>query len=235
MEAQGHVETSFVTLTYADGNLPSDAASARLAVSAYIKRLRQRVHHVPIRYYAATERGEQTGRLHHHLLLFGLSYLQDYQAIVSAWQLRGLVDVKPARDGSHAYVAGYVLKKVTDPGDRIRPLMSLKPGIGLGQVVPLARQLDNDPRGFWALEALRDVPATLDFGGKSLPLGQTFRRKLRKEVFDVENVPFEAQEMQHLRQIGQPLPGSPEAQNIARQKALNARAKVKILQLKRKL
>lgn len=76
-EAKLHRETSFVTLTYDDLSLPSDASVSREAVQLFLKRLRRRLNpdNDPaisgVRYFAVGEYGGQTFRPHYHLLVYG--------------------------------------------------------------------------------------------------------------------------------------------------------------------
>lgn len=232
LEQSRHEHTAFVTLTYAEESLPSTAQESRRRVSAYTKRLRSS-YRGALRYFAATERGGQgTHRLHHHLLVFGVHYLEP--ALVSAWQGQGAVHPLPALDGSAAYTCGYVVKRTE--GTPIRSLMSRRPGIGLGPALrEVARTLDSTIGGQYYLSENIDVPPTLRFGGKTLPLGQTFRRQLRKEIYDNPDVPDEAKALRVLRSAQAPLPGSPEAREIALAKIAQALARAKILLSKRKL
>lgn len=231
IEQDRHACTSFVTLTYDEEHLPPDGSLRKRDLQLYLKRLRRRL---PFRFFAAGEYGERGGRPHYHLLLFGVHHGSEH--IVREWSC-GLVDVRPSLDGAAAYVAGYVVKKLgaraAENCDRLRVrpfvVMSRRPGIGLGEAVrDLSQRLLQNVGGHYYLSENRDVPGTLSFGGKSLPLGQTFRRQLRKAVFDDEKVPDEAKRLSALRAREKPLPGSKEhlQERLARIQQAHARLKI---------
>lgn len=86
---------------------------------------------------------------------------------------------------SMAYVAGYVVKKMTKDDDprlegRLPEFarMSLRPGIGLGMMHELASTLLEHKLD----EKMIDVPLALQHGNKKFPLGRYLRRKLRTFV-----------------------------------------------------
>ncbi len=142
-EASLHNDTngnSFVTLTYDNENLPSDWSLKKKHYQDFMKRLRK---HYPqkIKYYHAGEYGKickhgfdlekqkcplcNLGRPHYHACLFNLSfedlepYSQSYgttrytsETLQSIWQ-HGFVDVGKLEYQSAAYVARYIMKKVT--------------------------------------------------------------------------------------------------------------------------
>lgn len=153
-EASLHDCNSFVTLTYEDDSVLSLDYSH---FQSFIKRLRARASRVRIRYFVCGEYGEDFGRPHFHALLFGYrpddlvlfskkSNTYTSEVLSDAWS-RGFVLVGNVTFASAAYVARYVLKKVTGPaaddhyvtwdGDgvvvnRVPEFvrMSLRPGIG---------------------------------------------------------------------------------------------------------
>lgn len=149
MEAKLHKENCFITLTYNDEHLPSDMSLQKDDFTKFIKRLRKNTGE-KIRYYACGEYGELYHRPHFHACLFGYrpddlelfsvrSGVSLYRSLTleKAWQFRGFVTVGEVTYESAAYVARYVLKKVTGLasgehyGDR-QPeytVMSRRPGI----------------------------------------------------------------------------------------------------------
>lgn len=166
MEMQYHEESWFVTLTYADSFLPTNhftdydtgetgtvSTLVKRDLVLFMKRLRSRLSY-PVRFFAAGEYGDQTGRPHYHLILFGLhgsdlknefwkqselgfnyyvsNFLQD------VWS-KGRVIVAQANWPTCCYTAKYILKKQRGSGAEIYEtynfeppftLMSRKPGIG---------------------------------------------------------------------------------------------------------
>lgn len=160
-ESQLHAENSFITLTYDDGNVPSDYSLRYSDFQKFMKRLRKHTG-LPIRYYMCGEYGETFSRPHFHACIFGfrpndgvefsksgdnLIYTSD---ILSELWPFGFSSFGQLTFESAAYVARYVVKKITGDaakshyeviddatGEVIQRVpefahMSLKPGIGSG-------------------------------------------------------------------------------------------------------
>ena len=142
--AQGEDRSWFVTLTYDDDHMPTDFICDRQNgsvglkgvlrmsdVSAWLKRLRNKLNEPGIRFYAAGEYGDSTRRPHYHVILF--ASLPDArpvrpvdgdrfvalppgtmfsQIIEDTWKLGG-TSVSPANLYTMSYVAGYVTKKLS--------------------------------------------------------------------------------------------------------------------------
>lgn len=158
-EAQAHEKTSFLTLTYSDENLPSPPSLRYRDYQLFMKRLRKQFGNV--RYYMCGEYGETTRRPHYHACIFGQDFSDDRRlhsvttagnklytsaTLANLWGLGHCIIGELTFD-SAAYVARYVMKKVTgDPAkehysytdadgvvSQLEPefcRMSLKPGIG---------------------------------------------------------------------------------------------------------
>lgn len=122
-EAQTHSHNSFVTLTYAPIHLPSDLSLHLRDFQLFMKRLRKRCGSV--RFFHCGEYGENFGRPHYHALLFGFRpadlklftirngmRLYTSELLSEIWGF-GFVSVGDVTFESAAYVARYVLKKVT--------------------------------------------------------------------------------------------------------------------------
>lgn len=169
-EAALHEDNSFLTLTYDDAHLPSDGSLQLRDFQLFMKRLRKSVAPKRVRFYHCGEYGEALGRPHYHALLFGYSspdrkffssrggnsvYTSD--SMSKMWPYGFSVEGDVTFD-SAAYVARYVMKKVT--GERSaahyqgrKPeytTMSRRPGIGKvwfdrfkGDVYPLDRVVVN--------------------------------------------------------------------------------------------
>lgn len=174
-ESQMHTHNSFVTLTYNDESLPADYSLNYRHFQLFMKRVRKAVGNC--RFYMCGEYGETYSRPHYHACLFGLrpndlynwrksgAGFQLYRSpsLEKLWDL-GNVEVGDVTFESAAYVARYIVKKVTGPeaedhysivdpitGEiHARPAeftkMSLKPGIGFtwfqrykSEVFPLDR------------------------------------------------------------------------------------------------
>lgn len=221
LESYQHEANSFVTLTFSDPQLPIDLSVSPRTVSLFIKRLRKMLDH-PVRYFAVGEYGDQTGRPHYHLALFGYPQClrgrtdlrrqvccEVCSTIARAWtnpQTRepyGAIEVAPLEPGSAEYVAGYTVKKWTrDDDPRLEgrlpefARMSLRPAIGLFAMHDVASAL----MGLDQLnERYIDVPLALSHGTKKLPLGRFLRRKLRTFIGRAETTPpaiLEAQKLE---------------------------------------
>ena len=139
LEASLYKFNYFLTLTYDDQHINY---ACRKDFTDFIDRLR---YYCPgVRYFACCERGETTGRLHFHAILFNcdipdLEFIGkregnnvfDSKLIKKLWQC-GLIDIGDVTMASCQYVAGYVMKKLRTHSSDEYTLMSLKPGIGAG-------------------------------------------------------------------------------------------------------
>lgn len=211
LESYQHAESSFVTLTFSDAQLPADLSVTPRTISLFIKRLRKMLG-TPVRYFAVGEYGDQSGRPHYHLALFGYPKCQrgrtDFRrqvccevcsTIARCWtdpqtgEPYGTVEVAPLEPGSANYVAGYTVKKWTrDDDPRLEgrlpefARMSLRPAIGLFAMDDIASDLMSlqsyDDRYI-------DVPLALSHGQKQMPLGRFLRRKLRERLGRSPNTP----------------------------------------------
>lgn len=156
-EAQLHEWNSFITLTYNEDNVPRELVHRHFQL--FMKRLRKKFRKA--RFFMCGEYGEQYGRPHYHACIFGVHFSDRvvYKELSSGHRLytssiltglwpHGFASVGDVSFESAAYVARYVMKKVT--GDmaeeayqrfdgstgeifQIEPeycRMSLKPGIG---------------------------------------------------------------------------------------------------------
>lgn len=158
-EKMMHEQSSFVTLTYDDKNLPADGGLVKRDLQLFMKRLRKKRDR-GLRFFACGEYGEVTFRPHYHLLFFNTRFSDqkfyknsgDNPLYVSD-ELSELWPFGHNRIGevtfeSAAYVARYCLKKVTGEsavghyGGRSPEfvLMSRRPGIGFGYYEKFGQQ-----------------------------------------------------------------------------------------------
>lgn len=159
-ESQMHENSCFITLTYSEDNLPYRGSLEYRHFQLFMKRLRRKLG-IPVRFYMCGEYGDTYGRPHFHACLFGCffddrvpfsksgsgSVVYTSELLSSLWD-RGFASVGDVTFESAAYVARYVMKKVTGSlaeshYERFCPItgeiyslvpefthMSLKPGIG---------------------------------------------------------------------------------------------------------
>lgn len=127
-EAQMHEENSFVTLTYDDKHLPENNTLIRAEFPLFMKRLRKRLEgsDTKIKSYYCGEYGERFGRPHYHGCIFGYAFpdrklhkvtkagfnLYRSAELEQLWTL-GHSMIGDVSFESAAYVARYVMKKVT--------------------------------------------------------------------------------------------------------------------------
>lgn len=149
-EASLYDRNSFLTLTYSEDNLPRDLSLNLSHFQLFMKRLRKSVAPKRVRFYHCGEYGEREQRPHYHALLFGHDFedkkyfserggnkVYTSDELSSLWKL-GHAVVGDVTFDSAAYVARYVMKKVTGPSAEDhyfgrRPeytTMSRRPGIG---------------------------------------------------------------------------------------------------------
>lgn len=150
-EASMHADNCSLTLTYAPENLPDGGTLVKADAQKFIKRLRKRIAPQKISYYLCGEYGDDLGRPHYHVLLFGYDFadkrlhkrsksghnLFSSELLDSIWGL-GSCLIGDLTFDSAAYAARYVTKKLT--GDLAEAhyagrlpefsLMSTKPAIG---------------------------------------------------------------------------------------------------------
>lgn len=125
-EAQLHEHNSFLTLTYANDNLPPDGSLAPRDVTLFLKKLRKALCGKKILYYYCGEYGEEFSRPHYHVALFGHDFSADrvphyktdsgYQVhrspLLEKLWTHGHSDIGDLTYDSARYVAGYIQKKV---------------------------------------------------------------------------------------------------------------------------
>ncbi|AXH75465.1 MAG: replication initiator protein [Microviridae sp.] len=136
-EAQSHDETSFLTLTYSDDQVPAGNSLDPRALQLFLKRLRRSLAPKRVRFFGCGEYGDLTFRPHYHLVLLGHAFLSDrvfYKraktgerlftspTLDELWSVDGkslgFATIGSVTHDSAGYVAGYCLKKVT--GDQAK-------------------------------------------------------------------------------------------------------------------
>lgn len=151
-EARNSQAVHFVTLTYADKNLPMKNGIATLVkrdLQLFMKQIRvlqARTYYdsttgeimpewagkelLPVRFFGSGEYGPATQRPHYHLILFNV-IKPIIENIHKIW-LYGNVTVNIAKPGALHYVTKYLIQPMTCQPGQQKPflLMSRRPGIG---------------------------------------------------------------------------------------------------------
>lgn len=152
-ESELHSENCFITLTYDDKHLPSDRSLPVYQggdFQLFMKRLRKANSGKTIRFFSCGEYGEKLDRPHYHACLFGFDFKDKYLwssrngfSLFRSSELdvlwgKGHALIGEVTFESAAYVARYIMKKITGDGanehyNGRRPeytTMSRRPGIG---------------------------------------------------------------------------------------------------------
>lgn len=118
-EASLHEQNCFITLTFDDAYLPPDGSLVVSDFQNFMKRLRQEVSPIKIRFFHCGEYGAQFSRPHHHACIFGYDFpdkklfkgdIYTSELLEKLWPY-GFCTVGKVTMQSAAYVARYVLKK----------------------------------------------------------------------------------------------------------------------------
>ena len=194
LETNSHDDSIFVTLTYSDDFLPitsrGDPTLVKTDLQKFFKRLRRRLNEKTIRYFAVGEYGDRTERPHYHTCIFGLDpSLNTRSDIESAWSIKhnpiGHVHIGRVEKESARYIAGYTIKKLTDPNDeRLQGrypefMLSSRKGGGIGaqEVRRIAKHLKKSP--YFDVDQIIN---TFQIGGKNYPLGSYLTKILVNEL-----------------------------------------------------
>lgn len=188
----------------------------------FLKRIRRSVAPRKLRYYAVGEYGDKSWRPHYHIALFGYEPCwrgetrKDYHSkgrscclpcdlLKEKWPYGG-VDNARVEAASAGYIAGYVTKKLTKADDqRLQgrypefSRMSRKPGLGAIDIDKVADALFSR-FGKDALTEHGDVPLSLHYQGRSMPLGRYLREKLREEI-GANDVPKEMAKAEYIQEL----------------------------------
>lgn len=168
LEAMCHEEVSFHTLTFDEKHLPPGGELSYGPLGSFLKRVRSSRPPESVRYYAAGELGERSGRPHYHCVLFGVPHTQD---LSDAWG-EGFIHTRaltPER-------AGYVCKYITKADGAVeRSWMSRRPGIGASAVSFLLDSLRTSTG--YRLDQLGNFVARFRYNGRFYPLGRYIRGK----------------------------------------------------------
>lgn len=124
-EQQTHGTSSFLTLTFNDEHLPDTYSVSVRDLQLFMKRLRKHLGHGRVRYFGCGEYGDQGGRPHYHLIVYGFDFpdrvpwrktptghITYRSATLEKLWPYGHAEIGSVTTESLGYVARYVLKKV---------------------------------------------------------------------------------------------------------------------------
>lgn len=159
-ESRLHEDKCFITLTYADENIPFGGTLVKRDFQLFMKRLRKSRPAKKIRFFHCGEYGGKNDRPHYHAIIYGTDFSdkrfyknsRDGSPLFKSAELdglwaKGIAVIGACTPETCAYVAGYILKKITgelgelyyshvDADGVLRPnqppyiTMSNRPGIG---------------------------------------------------------------------------------------------------------
>jgi hypothetical protein len=158
-ESKLHSQSTFLTLTYNDQNLPLHGSLVTRDLQLFIKRLRKAVAPLKIRYYACGEYGDDSRRAHYHAIIFGWeptdgclhsanhnsNPLYVSPLLAKLWTF-GHHLYSPANETTMGYVARYSVKKQTGPSgkevykhldDETGELTKIKPPFSIMSLKPM--------------------------------------------------------------------------------------------------
>lgn len=197
LESQLHESSLFVTLTYDKEHLPCGMSVSIRDAQLFLKRLRDRVSPVRVRYFIVGEYGDVSQRPHYHAVLFGAVTPDQVR---ESWKM-GFTHVGLLTAASASYVVSYTTKRMTVAAD-VRlggrcpefARMSLRPGLGAGAMEVIADALFTRG-GASAVAVLGDVPSAFRAEGKLQPLGRYLKNRLRVLLGMDEGMPAEARDI----------------------------------------
>lgn len=180
LEQMAHPVSAFATLTFKEA--PKEVHP--LELRAFIKSLKY-YYPGPFRWYGVGEYGDQSGRPHYHVALFGVSVMHGAY-VEKAWG-KGHVDMRQLSTELAAYVAGYVCKKMVHKEDprlqgRHPEFKRASPGIGASCVSSIAASLPS---------TVRDVPSVVRVSGQLLPMGRYMQERVRMALGRPKGLPSE--------------------------------------------
>lgn len=146
-EARASAEAHFITLTYADENLPLTSNGyptlRKEDLQNFFKRFRKRLSNYgkkhKIKYYAAGEYGSKTQRPHYHILLYTNFQSDIYKLVSQSWEL-GDIYLGIVTIASCKYVCQYIDKGRVVPSheldDRLEEKSYMSKGLGASYLTP---------------------------------------------------------------------------------------------------
>lgn len=142
IELQNSQNGFFITLTYEESHLPHSHDGLPCFsvddIQKWLKRFRKSLNTVGVKYFLASEYGDQFGRPHYHALLYNIpkEKVNELHSIIARTWQKGFVSVSQITDRRIGYVCKYMLarcqrkKDYNDPALAPFYLSSRRPCIG---------------------------------------------------------------------------------------------------------
>jgi hypothetical protein len=190
LETEYHRYASFLTLTYADGDLPRNGEGVPVLYKPDLTDMWKsiRYHFGAFRYFAVGEYGMQADRPHYHAILWTdwEPFSRDKE-FGDLWE-KGFHTLREADEIKMAYCAKYTTKGMTSDdhkGLKGRPVefstMSRRPGIGHAALERFEKSYTTY-NGACAIATYGDIGAAYRYRGKAYPLSGYMRRQLRERL-----------------------------------------------------
>lgn len=230
LEAGLHGDNAFATLTYRDKHGPVHPAMPNHLVQRtlvprdaqlFLKRYRDKIAPLKLRFFLVGEYGDETERPHYHVLFFGIpgcstpdpitnctrysrrgfQCCDNCALLLSAWKHgNAYFNSGGITPELAAYISGYTTKKMTRADDERLDgrypefaRMSRNPGLGSDAMHEVGSV-------FLATRGPDDaVPSALRTGGRHLPLGRTLGSRLRAIVGRAERDGDRQVQLQRMR------------------------------------
>jgi len=113
----------FVTLTYSDEHLPESESLVKADLQKFFKRVRKNLGNLEtpksICYFGVGEYGEEKGRPHYHIIIYGMDFLNETDRLIIKkswelcdWEMLGDKPFGSVCDTSIRYVVSYLEKSI---------------------------------------------------------------------------------------------------------------------------
>lgn len=227
LEQTQHDETSFLTLTYNEENLPSDGLLKKRDYRVFLKKLRKQINKTDpdkrIKYYLCGEYGTINDRPHYHLILFGYGcpnygllkhdnirklnyYYPATIELLKCWPHGNIYNGR-ATPAAMAYNCSHLTKSLTDTqkahGEQPQ-FHAMSKGLGKNAISAILRWLTTK-EGAEHFEKQNDVPAVVRIDKKIRPIGKFLRNEIRDQLGMEKTQPDAAIRKRALEEIAKTL------------------------------
>lgn len=230
-ESKMHKENSFITLTYNNDNLPQSGSVDRKELQDFMKRLRRKVEPKKIRFYGAGEYGENFGRPHYHICLFGYDFpdkilhkgakrtywkggfkkghdnsLYTSEMLGEVWK-KGFHTVGQFTFETAGYTARYVTKKVTGEhqkkwyGDKEPEFALMSRNPGIGKPWLDKYMTDVYPKDFHTVNGIKQRPNRYYDYCLNKKDPECFEQIKEERIKKAKKLPYESHLRKHQKEL----------------------------------